>query len=264
MTEESTPAEVAAIAECIRTAAPYDPCPPEGGKRDLAAAYATQDALAEYLVRGGIRQPLAGWKIAVNAPALMQRFGVSEPASGRVFSDQRHASPARLRASDFRSFAYEPEIAAVMRRTLRAAEAPFTPEQVKQAIARFVPALELIDLRDADMAAVHLPDIVAQNITNAGAVIGGPGVGAGELDLTSLRTEVTIDGAPELDVIAAAPQPPLDAVTWLANHLAARGLDLEEGHVVLCGTHAPIRPVAGPATVHVRMSGLGEVSLTLE
>ena len=255
---------VQAIAGDILSMAAYTPRPQEDGPRDLALAYATQDALVAHLLARKALGPVAGYKIAANAPALMKRFGVTEPASGRVFAKQRHASPAVLPASGFRQFAYEPEIAAVIGSDLPAREAPHSTERVVAAIARFVPALELLDLRGAEMEAIHLPDIVAQNITNAGAVIGGPGITPDQLNADAIRTTVEIDGVSELSVIGAAPQPPLEAVAWLANHLAARGLSLEAGQIVLCGTHAPIRYVRGPATITAEMQTLGSVTLRLE
>ncbi|PQO24308.1 hypothetical protein C2I36_03360 [Rhodobacteraceae bacterium WD3A24] len=252
-----------AIAEDLLRAAPYDAHPPEGRPRDMAAGYATQDRLVENLIAEGRRGPVAGYKIAANAPALMKRFGVSEPASGRVFADQCHESPAQRASAEFHTFALEPEIAAVIGARLTPDHAPFERARIAAAIDRFVPALELLDLRGADMSAVHLPDVVAQNISNAGAVVGAHGVGADDLDTARLHTEVMIDGAPAISVTGGAPQDPVEAVQWLAGHLAARGLTLEPGQIVLCGTHAPMHPVAGPASIELRMSGLGTVEFRL-
>lgn len=255
---------VQAIVGDIQSMATYTPRPDRDGPRDLALAYATQDAVVAELVARNALGPVAGYKIAANSPALMTHFGLSEPASGRVFAGQRHDSPAVLPASGFRQFAYEPEIAAVIGSHLPARDAPHPLERVAAAIARFVPALELLDLRGAEMESIHLPDIVAQNITNAGAVVGGPGTVPDRFDARAIETRVEIDGVAELSVRAGAPQPPLEAVAWLANHLAGRGISLEAGQIVLCGTHAPIRYVHGVATISVEMPPLGSVTLRLE
>jgi 2-keto-4-pentenoate hydratase len=45
----------------------------------------------------------------------------------------------------------------------------------------------------------------------------------------------------------------------MANHLAARGLSIEAGMVILCGTHTPIQYPVGVNRIEVRMSGLGTV-----
>lgn len=251
---------VEAIARDIVEAAEFEP---HSGAGNLAEAYAVQDKVAEKLVADGSRKAVAGYKLAANSKGAMQHFSLTEPASGPVFGDQVLASPGELQAGSFRQFAYEPEITAVMGADLPASGAPYSKEDVAAAIARFVPGFEILELRGAEMPKIGIIEAVAQNISNAGIVIGGPGIAPSELVPAEVRTVVTIDGQPELDVTGAAPQDPLEAVTWLANHLVSRGLSLEAGQCVLCGTHAPIRPVAGPARIKASMSGLGEVSLTL-
>ena len=237
----------------------YATNPPRG----TADAYEIQDALAEALISSGNRAPVAGWKIAANSPALLARFKLEDPVSGRIFGDQNHDSPAALKVSDYTEFAFEPEIAAVMGSTLSPQDAPFDREQVMRAIDRFVPALELLDMRNADMQSVHIADAIAQNISNVGAVRGGPGASPDQLDADAIHTVVSIDGTVVHDVTGAAPQPPVEAVLWLANHLAARGLTLEAGQIVLCGTHSPIWYHKGPGEIRVEMSGLGTVIATL-
>lgn len=259
-TQDKTTAQ---IARHICSAAAFDPLstnPP----RDMDAAYALQDKVAGVLMNDGVYGPVAGWKIAANSQALLTRFKLEEPCSGRVFSSQRRDSPAVLRALGYRQFALEPEIAAVMSDTLAPQDAPFDTARVLAAIDLFIPAMELLDMRGCDMAAIHLPDAIAQNISNVGAVLGGPGIAPDKLDPDGIRTTLTVDGALRHDVTGAAPQHPLEAVTWLANHLAARGLTLEAGQVVLCGTHSPIWYHDGTGTFELEMSGLGSATLRLE
>jgi 2-keto-4-pentenoate hydratase len=248
------------IVKDIRASAPFAPygtTPP----RSAQDAYAIQDRVARALAAE--LGPVAGWKIAANTPALMGRFKLDEPATGRVFASLRRDSPAELRAADYRQFALEPEIAAIMGETLQGDGAPFTRDRVLAGIARFIPAMELLDMRETDMPNTHIPDAIAQNISNVGAVLGGPGCAPDGLDPGSIRTVLRIDGDVRHDVTGAAPQDPLDAVTWLANHLAARGLTLEAGQVVLCGTHSPIWYHEGSGEITVEMSGLGSVTLRL-
>lgn len=250
------------IVRDIRTAAPFDSHssqPP----RSLGAAYALQDQVAAILERDAAFGSVAGWKIAANSAALMDRFGPDAPASGRVFAAQRYDGPAVLCAGDYRQFALEPEIAAIIGATLSPRNAPFDAARIQEAIDRFVPAMELLDMRDVEMSKVHLPDAVAQNITNAGAVLGGPGVAPASLDPAAVRTVLTIDGAIRHDTIGAAPQDPLAAVTWLANHLARRDMTLEAGQIVLCGSHTPICHHDGPGEIVLEMSGLGSAGLRL-
>jgi len=249
------------VADLIAHAAfaPYATDP----ARTLDEAYRLQDAVAEQLIARAARQGVAGWKIAANAPHLLQKFGLEDPLSGRVFKSQTRQSPARLAAATFRQFAFEPEIAAIMKTDLEISDGPSSRQEAISAIDRFVPAIELLDMRDIDMPAIDIADVVAQNISNEGAVIGGPGIAPQDVNPASVRTEVSVDGKVELQVTGAAPQDPIDAVIWLARHLTKRGQSLQAGQIVLCGTHCPIWYHGNPAEIVVTMSGLGEVSLSL-
>lgn len=248
------------IVHDILAGAPFRPYPTDPPRR-IEDAYAMQDLVTQELIASGYRQSVTGWKIAANSQELLTRFNLGEPASGRVFADQSYRSPAKLPASYFMELAFEPEIAALMCATLDPAEAPFAPDRVLSAIDRYVPALELIDMRKAATQAPAMPDVIAQNITNEGAVLGGAGIAAMDLKDRAVRTTVRIDGTIEQAVTGAAPQNPLEAVTWLANHLAGRGLTLSAGQFVLCGTHTPMRHVTRPCHIEVEMSGLGKVEM---
>ncbi len=238
---------------------PYATDPP----RDFASAYADQDAVTARLISGGHRGAVAGFKIAVNSKALMDFFRIAEPASGRIHADQASQSPARRRVSDFSDFAFEPEIAAVLKAPIAPSAGMIDRDQALEAIDRFVPALELLDLRRAKLTDVHLPDVIAQNITNAGAVLGDGGADPSTFDPRTLVTTVSVSGQPPVEVVGAAPQDPVEAVCWLANHLGQRGIGLEAGQFVLCGTHLPLQPLEGPAEIVAEMSGLGRAELSL-
>ncbi|PLS21382.1 2-keto-4-pentenoate hydratase [Neptunicoccus cionae] len=250
------------ILEDVQSGAPFKPYS-ETPLRTVEAAYEIQDLLTRRLETSDVRGPVAGWKIAANSVALMERFKLKEPATGRVFSKQRQESGVDLKASNYTQFAFEPEIVAVMKDTLLPGDTPFTAKQVAAAIDRFVPGLELLDMRHTDMPNTHIPDAIAQNISNVGAVTGGPGVPPEALDTAAIRTVLRINGEVQHDVTGAAPQDPLTAVTWLANHLASRGFALEAGQVVMCGTHSPIWYHEGTGEIEVSMSGLGSVTAKL-
>lgn len=231
--------------------------------RTLDQAYALQDALSASLIRHHHRKEVCGWKIAANSATLLERFKLEEPLSGRIFDDQKLETGAQLSLTNYRQFAFEPEIAAIMGSDLPALSGPLDDDIVTKAINRLVPAVELIDMRDIQMEGIHLPDVVAQNISNVGAIIGGPGVAPEALDVSAVRTQVSVNGTQELDVTGAAPQTPLEAVKWLAEHLSSRGLALSAGQVVLCGTHSPIWYLEQASEVEITMSGLGQVGFNL-
>jgi len=227
----------------------------------VAEAYAVQDRVAAELIARGVRQDICGYKIALNSPHLMAHFGVSEPVSGPLFADQNHASPADLNAGDYHTLVSEPEIAAVIGTRIVAPVG--SRDGALSAVSRFIPAFELIDTRGAHIPDVKLVSAIAQNITNEGLVTGGPGVAPGDLDVDALTVSVSFDDDTIGTFTGAAPQHPLDAVAWLADHLTARGKVLEPGMVVLCGTHMPPKPVGTSRHVRADFGPLGDVQFTV-
>jgi 2-keto-4-pentenoate hydratase len=56
---------------------------------------------------------------------------------------------------------------------------------------------------------------------------------------------------------------PLNALAWLANHLATRGRALEPGEIIMSGSISKLlRPQAGD-TIRARFAHLGSVSITV-
>ena len=198
------------IAADIAAGNPFRPHAEAAGD-DLAQAYAIQLAAVEDLLSSGRRSGVGGFKVALNAPALLERYGITEPAGAHVFADEVRQSPARLQLSFFGSFHYEPEITAILNAPLPVREDPYTQAEVAAAIGRFVPSFEVIDTRRANIPEISLAEAIAQNITNAGAVLGGPGLPPGDLDADTIRTVVRENGETLLDAVGARPQPPLEA-----------------------------------------------------
>lgn len=256
------PPPIAEIAADMLNARPFRP---HAGAtpRSLADGYSLQDAVVAHLLDTGARQGVAGYKVAANAPHLMRHFGLDEPVSARVFADEVVPSGASLSLGSFHSFAIEPEIAAVFASDLPAGAAPHSPETVAAAIGHLVPAFELLDLRGTVLPQVHLPDVVAQNVTNVGAVPGGPGCPPGDVPGRGVVTELFVNDTLADRIEDGAPQPPIEAATWMANHLASRGIGLEAGQIVLLGTHTPIRPITEPCRLRLSIGALGEASLIL-
>jgi 2-keto-4-pentenoate hydratase len=224
-----------------------------------ASAYAVQDAVVARLAprMGGV----GGYKIAWNLPALMERLKASEPAAACVFADEIRRGPAVLSQADYIDFTIEPEIAAILAAPIGPRAGGHDRASVADAIERFVPSFELLDRRNGAMA--YPPSMIANNIFNRGAVIGGPGLPPAEIDFDKLETVVTQDGAEILRQTPAWPMNPLDSVVFIANHFNARGVTLAKGAVVLCGAHTPLIPIAGAGRMTMQVTGLGEASFEI-
>jgi 2-keto-4-pentenoate hydratase len=158
----------------------------------------------------------------------------------------------------------ECEIAIQLGADLTAADAPFTRERVRAAVAAAAPAFEMIEDRNADYAHLDAIGIVADNCWNAGIVLGAFRPLASLPDLGSIGGGLTFDGAPQgegrgRDVLGH----PLDAVAWLADHLATRGRYLAAGMIVMTGSIVATKfPQAG-ASARFTLDGIGAVDARL-
>ncbi len=242
---------------------PIAPLPEALRPRDLAAAYAVQDALqALYLADG--RGPLAGWKIALTTPVMQQMVGVDHPCAGGIVAQLVQDSPAQARAADFIKLGVESEIAVRLGADLPGGDRPHDKESVAGAVAACMAAIEIVDEQDADYDRLDAPLLIADNAFNFGCVLGPPVTDWRGLDLAGLAGRMTING--EIvgegrggDVMGH----PLSALAWLANNLVERGRMLKAGEVVLTGSIvATKRPQAGDQVATV-IDGLGEARLSV-
>ncbi len=223
---------------------------------DIAAAYDVQNhVMAERSAGYG---GLAGYKIAFNSAALMQKMEISEPVAGRILADQVFDSGVTLDADCYRHFMIEPEIAAVLGEDISAGER-ITVENAEAAVSRYFPAFELLDRRNFE-GMMHVPTIVAHNVFNAGIVCGGPGVAPADFNWKKAETHCIDNGSIVVQGTGIAPQNPAEAVAFIANHFTMRGQNLPKGSLLLLGAHCPLYKVESGRELRLSIGVLGEVS----
>ena len=248
----------ARIADDIMARAPFDDLG-ASAPTSLPEAYALQAKVAAKLADhlGGI----GGRKIGWNSPAQMEQTGLGEPVAANVFADLTKASPARLSAADYRSFVMEPEIAAILQADLAPTPKGHDRASVIEAVARLVPAFEILDPREMGKPTPFT--IVAQNINNRGLVLGGPGLPPQDVDADALHSTVTCNGEVMLDAGGAAPMDPLTAVAFLANKFNSLGITLKAGEILLLGAHLPPTPIPAPAKMRFDLGAMGATEFEL-
>lgn len=225
-----------------------------------AAGYDVQFEMAPVAAEalGGV----GGRKIAWNAPPLMEKFGMEAPGAAFVFADTICAGEANLKLEDYRNFMMEPEFAAVLAVDLAPRAGGWDRQSAAAAISHFTVAFELLDRRDGP--AEHAASILANNVFNAGLCYDPEGrLAPHDMDPDALTTVVTRDDDEILNKQGAAPQHPLDAVAFLANHFNARGVSPKAGEILLCGSHMPLTPVEHPGRFTMRVDGVGEISFRI-
>lgn len=219
-----------------------------------ADAYAIQAELLR--LTGGTR---AGYKLGFTSGAMRAQMGVDHPNSGVLLDHMRIDGPD-LPAGELIQPRVEPEIAIQLGRDLRGADV--TPQQVADATAAVLPAIEVVDSRYRDYRFKSV-DNISDNSSAARYVLGAPCALARVGDLRQVAVQIDIDGrVVDQGVGAAALDSPLAAVAWLAQYLAARGEGLLAGEVVLTGGLTRAHALPPGATATARFSaGLGTVAL---
>ena len=243
----------------------FAPLPEDLRPRSADEAYGIQDAFVA--LRAQQLGAIGGYKIALSTPQMQKFLGVDAPQAGVMLDSAIRRSPARVRAADYVNLIVEFEIAVELADDLPVADAPFFRERIAGAVGAVMPALELADDRNADYAALprYPLELICDNCWNEGAVLGYPVEQWQALDLAQVRGVASINGREIGEGRGAdALGHPLDAVVWIANHLAQEGRGLLRGDVVITGSLVTTRPGRRGDLIKFALEGLGAVELRID
>jgi len=129
-----------------------------------------------------------------------------------------------------------------------------------------VPALELIAARsyrvDPETGRSRtVLDTVADNAAAAGVVLGGRPVRPLDLDLRWVGALLHRNGViEETGVAAGVLNHPANGLVWLARRLAAHGVGLEAGQVILAGSFTRPVEIRPGDTFHADFGELGSIA----
>jgi 2-keto-4-pentenoate hydratase len=226
---------------------------------DLDEAYAIRAAFeaSERPRRGEV----AGYKIGLTTPIMQKLCGVDEPCYGAIFASEVHNRRTELPVRNYCRLGIETEIAVRLGEDLPQGGGR---DRVAAAVESCMAAIELLEDLRHDYKRLSAAAMVAGNVWNAGAVIGTPVTDWRRLELAAVSARLTINGS-EIgtgkggDVMGN----PLNALTWLADKLAAAGTPLKRGMIVLTGSMVPIQfPGTGNRAL-VEVEGLGTAELAV-
>jgi 2-oxo-hept-3-ene-1,7-dioate hydratase len=209
----------------------------------LADAYAIQAAWVAIKVAEG--RIVKGHKIGLTSKAMQSALNIGEPDSGILLDDMFFSDGGLVPSDRFIGTRVEAELAFIMKRRLSGPDC--TMFDVLNATDFVVPALEILDTRIERVDAVtkstrKIFDTIADNAANAGIVLGGRPLRPDDADLRWIGALCYRNGQLEETGLAAGVlNHPATSVAWLANKIAANGLALEAGQVVLAGSF--IRPI---------------------
>lgn len=234
---------------------PYRNLPPDLAPRDVAEAYAGQEAY--WRLAAPVHGAVAGAKIATTTKVMQELMGIAHPCGGAIFAKTIHASPARLRSADFVHLRIECEIALRLGADLPVARAPWTYATVLPAVEAAMPAFELIEDRHAVYRETDARSMIVDNCWNGGIVIGAE-VAAPRPHLIGVPGTLRIN---ERLVSAGRAEDPYETLAWLANLMAERGRSLTAGMIVITGSVVATESVAPGDRAVFAADGLGEVAL---
>ncbi|MBL8378854.1 MAG: fumarylacetoacetate hydrolase family protein [Burkholderiales bacterium] len=246
----------------------YAPLPGELRPAGVAEAYAVQDALVRHWCADGDR--VAGYKIALTTPQMRRMVGFDDSIAGQVLESRVDRSPAAIALAHAVHLGFECEIAFRIGRATDPAAPPGSREAMAQHIDAIAPAFELIDDGGADYRQFADDDgstlvtLAADNAWNHGVVLGEWRSGWQVIDSDALVGIASIGGrevgrGQGRDVLGH----PLDAMLWIAAHLAARGRGLSVGDFVITGSLVTTRFPAPDDEVAFALDGIGAVRMRM-
>jgi 2-keto-4-pentenoate hydratase len=167
--------------------------------------------------------------------------------------------PAWTRAGHVR---VEPELAFILGHDLPPRDATYTPADIDAAIARTHLALELIDSRYADSAAVSFAENLADGLLNQGLFI-GPQVDDEQARISAAMT-ITVQPEAEQERRFDGRHPNADPrapLYWLAEFLRSRGQGLQAGQAVITGSYAGSFDLPIDRQIDIRYGDLGMLTV---
>lgn len=260
----STALAAAIFVENRRTNHTVDSLPAELRPRDLAAAYAIQQAVVERLIEdhGG---RVAGYKIACTNESAQQLLNIDAPLFGRLLSSFVHASPARITASDYHVRVIETEYAFQMGSDVPPQEMPYTRQSIAEFVSAVLPSIEIVNHHFTDWTRVGGFVLAADNAIHGAWVHGKPKTNWHNLDLESDEVRLTVNRKRAAvgcggNVLGH----PLAALAWLANELPKFNLSLKAGDYVTTGTAADVYAAQPGDRIMASFGRLGRVELSVE
>ena len=227
---------------------------------DRAEAYAVQAAIETYS-----NDSLFGWKIAATSEAGQKHINVEGPMAGRILRETVIADGGTASMAGNAMRVVEPEFAFRMKADLPPRSAPYTMQEVVDAVATLHPAIEIPDSRFSDFTSAGAAQIIADNACAHLFVLGAATTSNWRaLDLVEEKPVVTLRGQQFTGHGKNVLGGPLIALTWLANELRQLGLTLRADEVVTTGTCHPPLPIQSGDLIAADFGLLGKVSVKFE
>lgn len=247
LTDEQALAEAVLLDRAEANAVQIRPVTEVHAAVTLDDAYRIQSAWRDLKLARG--EKIIGHKIGLTSRAMQAAMNIETPDSGFLTEAMVFEPNSQLDASLLCDPKVEVELAFMLATDLvaDAAGTDLTVDDVLDATAYVVPAVELIDARSwrrnpETGRTRKVFDTISDNAANAGIICGGRKVGPREVDLRWVGALGERNGVVEETGLAAGVLGhPAIGVAWLAKRFAQQGMQLEAGQIVLSGSFT--RPI---------------------
>jgi 2-keto-4-pentenoate hydratase len=218
---------------------------------------AYQVQLAGMRLRLAEGHTIVGKKIGLTSKAMQNALGVFEPDYGYITDRMMALEGDPLSLGELIAPKVEAEIAFVLKEDL--VGPGVTVAKVLQATAGIMPALEIIDTRIKDWK-IKIQDTIADGASIGKVIVSGRLVPVDEFDMRLMGLVLEKNGETVATAAGAAVLGhPANAVAWLANKLAAYGITLKAGEIIMSGSLTAACPVAAGDSVRASFDRLGAV-----
>lgn len=210
-----------------------------------------------YLIQRGVMAalgPIGAWKVGSPHPA--GPFTCAPIAEAAV-----QASPGQVLTEHCTDGGVEAEICVRLAHDLPPRATPYTPEDLRAAIATAHTAIEVLQSRYVDVDAVDPLSNLADSASNFGLVVGPAIPDWTALDLAAESVGVVVNGA-EIKRRTGNPAGDMTRLlVWLANHGAAWAGGLRAGQYVTTGSWTGKEFVPPGATVTAAFDHAGSAEV---
>jgi 2-keto-4-pentenoate hydratase len=223
------------------------------GRLTMEQAYDVMLGVIARRVASGEKQ--VGWKVGLTSAAIQRQFGYFEPVFGCLLEEGRKRSGHVFGRDELIKPGFETELCMQLREPL---SGPVDAAHARRTIENCFPALEIIETR---VATTDMALAMADNAQQRAFILGEP-VALADLNLAGVEARVAINGTEVARGTGdAVLGDPLNSVIWLAGKLAARGLALKAGDMIMTGSFVRQFPLAAGDRVRAEFSGVGTVEV---
>jgi 2-oxo-3-hexenedioate decarboxylase len=223
----------------------------------LEKGYRVQNELVK--IKKELGHKVIAYKMGLTSQAKMRQMKINEPIYGYVFDYMKVENNGHMKIDDYIHPKVEVELAFILNEDIIGPSV--TGEEVLAKTKWVIPAFEIIDSRYENFT-FKLPDVVADNTSAAGLVLGNTLLVPCDVNVDAIGVSLKINGEIRASGISSAVLGnPAYSVAMLANMLWNNGKrKLEKGSFVLTGGITEAVLLQKGDHVKAEFDGMGEVS----